>query len=416
MADRTRASRGIHILREDVSRKIAAGEVIDRPLSVVRELLDNSLDAGATQVEVHLEGGGVARVRVVDDGQGMSRADLELCGLRHATSKIHEEDDLYRVTTLGFRGEALASMAACARLTVQSAPREAPREGHRLLLAGGKRLALEPHQAPPGTVVEVSDLFYNMPARRRFLRSGGAESAGCRTVFLDKALPHPEVSFRLVAEGRLRHFFPPQEDLGRVAAAYGLAPEALAVARGAGVTAVLARPEVHRRDRRLMQLFVNRRRIYDYSLLQAVEQAFSPYMPGGCFPVAFLFLEVDPALVDFNVHPAKREARFRDPAGLRRAVSETLREHLRAYDLRGAGAGEPAAGGGPGGGVPAEAADLAADARGCAQGAVSSQDHAVHLGLCRHTQNAPALSRLDAIPGLQQVPAHGRLYTRRAHV
>ena len=208
------ASRRIAILREDVSKKKAAGEVIDRPFSVIRELLDNSIDAGADAVDVYIEGGGIARISVVDNGTGMSREDLQLCSERHATSKIREEGDLYRVRSLGFRGEALASVAACSRLEIVSRERgegqaAAPAAGqaageaaHRLRVEGGKRLGLEPWRGNPGTVVTVSDLFYNLPVRRKFLKSTAGESGMCRQIFLEKAVAHPDVAFRFFSDGK----------------------------------------------------------------------------------------------------------------------------------------------------------------------------------------------------------------------
>ncbi len=347
------SSRRVAILREEVSRKIAAGEVIDRPLAVVRELLDNALDAGARNVEVYLEGGGLERIRVVDDGQGMSRQDLELAAQRHATSKIEHQDDLARILTLGFRGEALASIAACARLTLTSAQSSAAGAAdqaagaYRLLIEGGRRLALEPATGVRGTTVDVADLFFNLPARKRFLKSSAAESLGCRQAFLEKALPHPGVGFRLFVDGELRMFLPAQEPRQRVAAAMGLDAQHLHAAEGqtAGARALLVagRPELARRDRKLLHLYVNRRRIADFSLLQAAEYAFGQYVPGGTHPVAFLFLEVDPALVDFNIHPAKKEARFRNLAELRQLVIGTLRGLLMDFGLRaGVGGSAPA--------------------------------------------------------------------------
>ena len=341
----SQSSRRVHILREDVSRKIAAGEVIDRPLAVVRELLDNALDAGARNVEVYLQGGGLERIRVVDDGGGMSREDLELAAERHATSKIDREEDLSRVTTLGFRGEALASIAACARLTLTSALGEEA-GACRLIVEGGRRMALEPATGARGTTVDAADLFFNLPARKRFMKAPAAESQGCRQAFLEKALPHPQVSFRLFSDGALRLFLPAQGPRERVAAAMAVELQHLhlAEARAPGVEAriVAGRPELARRDRKFLHLYVNRRRIADFSLLQAVEYAFGEYVPGGSHPVAFVFLEVDPALVDFNIHPAKKEARFRNLAELRQLIIGTLRGLLADYGLRAGAAGRQA--------------------------------------------------------------------------
>jgi DNA mismatch repair protein MutL len=337
------AFRRIEILREDVSKRIAAGEVIDRPFSVIRELLDNSLDAAADAVDVYIEGGGIARISVVDNGTGMNREDLLLCSERHATSKIREEGDLYRVRSLGFRGEALASVAACSRLEIVSRQREGGRAAgaaaHRLRVEGGKRLGLEQWRGNPGTVVTVSELFYNLPVRRKFLKSSGGETGMCRQTFLEKAVAHPDVSFRFFADGKLKSFLPPQEQKQRVAQAFSLPAEHLSLLElkqpVLNLRIVAARPEFTRRDKRLIQIYVNRRRIFEYSLVHAVEYAYGGYMPGGQHPVAFVFLELDPQLVDFNIHPAKREARFRDLPALHQMITGTLREHLSSFDLRG---------------------------------------------------------------------------------
>ena len=340
------ASRRIEILREDVSKKIAAGEVIDRPFSVIRELLDNSIDAEADSVDVYIEGGGIARISVVDNGAGMSREDLLLCSERHATSKIREEADLYRVRSLGFRGEALASVAVCSRLEIVSREREgagsaagAEETAHRLRVEGGKWLGLEQWRGTPGTVVTVSELFYNLPVRRKFLKSTAGESGMCRQTFLEKAVAHPRISFRFFTDGKLKSFLPPQDQNQRVAQAFALPSEHLSSLEvqhpKVGLKIVAARPEFNRRDKRLIQIYVNRRRIFEYSLVHAVEHAYGRYMPGGQHPVAFLFLELDPELVDFNIHPAKREARFRDLPSLHQLITATLREYLSSFDLRG---------------------------------------------------------------------------------
>lgn len=333
--------RRIEILRKDVSRKIAAGEVIDRPFSVIRELLDNSIDARAEAVDVYIEGGGITRIRVVDDGAGMSREDLLLCAERHATSKIREEGDLYRVQTLGFRGEALASVAACSRLEIISKARvgegagEAP--AYRLRAEGGKQLGLEEWRGNPGTVVSVSELFYNLPVRRKFLKSTAGETGMCRQTFLEKALPHPALSFRFFVDGKIKSFLPPQGQKERICEAFALPAEHFSLLEGEQkslhLRIVAARPELSRRDKRLIQIYVNRRRIYEYSLVHAVEYAYGSYMPGGRYPAAFVFLDLDPELVDFNIHPAKREARFRDLPSLHQLVSGTLKGYLSSFDL-----------------------------------------------------------------------------------
>ena len=325
------ASRRISILREEVARKIAAGEVIDRPLSVVRELLDNSLDAGARSVDVHLEAGGIGRVRVVDDGAGMVEEDLALCWQPHATSKIEREDDLLAITSLGFRGEALSSMAVASRLEITSSVGGgAP--GHRLVVRGGLQERLEPCEARPGTVAEVSELFFNYPARRRFLRSTSAEAALCRGVFVDRAIAFPDVAFRLYMDGTLRLTLPAASRVERIALCYDLDPRLLGEAAGKGVgcavEVVAALPEARRRDRRLLQCFVNRRRVQEFPLLQALEYGYQGLVPGGWHPVAFAFLSINPELVDCNIHPTKKEVRLRNLPEAHRAVVEAVQSFL----------------------------------------------------------------------------------------
>jgi DNA mismatch repair protein MutL len=324
------ASRRISILREDVARKIAAGEVIDRPLSIVRELLDNSLDAGAVSVDVHLGAGGLDRVRVVDDGAGMDRDDLLRCWLPHATSKIETEEDLSKVTSLGFRGEALSSMATASRLELVSCPPGGV--AHRIVVRGGREVSLEPCEGRPGTVVDVSELFFNYPARKKFLRSPSAEAGLCRSVFIDRASAFPGVAFRLFADGALRLSLPVADHVQRIALCHGLEPRLLgtAEARGQGYTVrvVAASPEGRRTDRRLVQAFVNDRRVQEFSIVQAVEFGFQGYLPGGYHPVAFVFIEIDPSLVDFNIHPAKKEVRFRNLPEVHRTVVSAVRMFL----------------------------------------------------------------------------------------
>jgi DNA mismatch repair protein MutL len=330
-------SRRIRILREDVSRKIAAGEVIDRPLSIVRELLDNSLDAGATSVDVYLEAGGIERVRVVDDGAGMDRDDLARSWLPHATSKIETEEDLQRVTSLGFRGEALSSMASASRLEIVSSPPGVV--PHRLVVRGGRQELLEPCEGRPGTVVDVSELFYNYPARKKFLRSPSAEAGLCRSALLDRASAFPGVSFRLFADGVLRLSLPAADPVQRIARCHDLEPALLgtAEARGEGfaVRLVAAAPDGRRTDRRLLQAFVNKRRVQEFALAQAVEFGFQGFLPGGTHPVAFAFVDIDPSLVDFNIHPAKKEVRFRNLPEVHRAVVAAARAFLTGRPMIG---------------------------------------------------------------------------------
>ena len=328
-------NRPVQLLRDEVARKIAAGEVIDRPQAVVRELLDNALDAGADRIDLHIADGGRARIEVVDNGSGMSREDLELCHLPHATSKIETEADLERVSSLGFRGEALSSVASVARLTIRSGQHD-DRPGYELAVHGGSVVALSACEAIRGTRVTVEDLFYCVPARRSFLKRAASEGGLCRTVLLDKAAAFPEVTLRFFVDGDLRLFLPASDAEARLLACY---PELgdrklLSTITGSGdgfsLSAVTTGAALLRRDRRLTQVFVNRRRVWEYALVQAIEHAFDPVAPGGSHPVCFLFVQCDPALVDFNIHPAKREVRFRNLPDIHRRTVESISAFLHA--------------------------------------------------------------------------------------
>ena len=304
-----------------------------RPHSIVRELLENAIDSGAASIDVFLEAGGLSRVRVVDDGAGMSLEDLEVCWKPHATSKIESEDDLMRVSTLGFRGEALSSIAVCSRLSITSS-QASDEPANRLEVLGGALQGLEPCQGRKGTVVDVGELFFNYPARKKFLRSASAESALCRSVFTDRAMSHPSVAFRLFTDGEAKLTLPPATLVGRVSLCYAHQLDARMLAasaaqgNGFAVEVIAGRPELRRRDRKLIQVFVNRRRVSEYSLMQAVEYGFSGFMPGGWYPVAFVFIEIDPSLIDFNIHPAKKEVRFQKIADVHSAVVSAVRAGL----------------------------------------------------------------------------------------
>jgi DNA mismatch repair protein MutL len=325
----------VRVLSEQVSRKIAAGEVIDRPYSVVRELVDNAIDAGAATVEVHLEEGGTKSIRVVDDGAGMAREDLELCFLPHATSKIESEHDLEEVSSLGFRGEALSSIATVARLRITSAPDDSG-SGNRLVVDGGRLVSLGHAPANRGTTVEVADLFYSLPARKRFLKRASAETRMSQTVLLEKALPFPDRAFRLFTDATMKLFLPADDLSGRVAAGYPDLGDRrmLHHIEGSGesfsFSVVTPGLDMVRRDRKRLQIYVNGRRVWEYGLVQAIEYAFSDYIPGGLFPSAFVFLEVDPHEVDFNIHPAKREVRIRNLRDIHARLTRTVKEYLKA--------------------------------------------------------------------------------------
>lgn len=328
-----RAHRPVRELPPEVARKIAAGEVIDRPAAVVRELLDNSLDSGADRIAVEIAEGGIERIRVSDNGSGMTQEDLALCTKTHTTSKILAEDDLLSLRTLGFRGEALSSISAVSRLSITTT-----RDGRNAwTLTDGK---ISPARLSSGTVVLIEGLFENFPARRQFLKRPAAETSLCRQTLVEKALAWPEREFRFTVDGKARLFFPRSETILERAFA-ALDPrepasffyEITGSGNGFTFSAVLGSPEVVRPDRRDLMIFVNGRRINEYSLVQALEYGAEGHFPNGGHPFALLFLEIDPSLVDFNIHPAKREVRFRDAGAIHHAVSSTVREFFRHYTV-----------------------------------------------------------------------------------
>lgn len=335
------SSRKIQHLREDVYRRIAAGEVIDRPLSVVRELLDNSLDAGANGINIDIRDGGIGAIRVQDDGAGMAPSDLRLSIDAHTTSKIAELSDLDRVRSLGFRGEALASIGAVSKLAISSMTRERGASAHKIVVHNGAVISFAETAMAPGTTVSVEDLFYSMPARRKFLSRPSTESSRCLQTCIEKSLAFPAVSFKIVADSRPQIVLPTcGSRLERATAA--LYPQLKGTPLYAGeserdgvlVKSVTTDPSFHRGDRRLVQIFVNSRRVNDYSLIQAACYAYDPFLPGGRYPAIMVFIEIDPARIDFNVHPAKSEVRFRGDDEIRPAVIEAISKAASQFGTR----------------------------------------------------------------------------------
>ncbi len=323
----------ISILPPEIAGKIAAGEVITRPASVVKELVENSLDAGARTISVEVVDGGCRRLRVTDDGCGMWPEEAPLSLLRHATSKLRQDDDLLRLTTMGFRGEALPSIAAIARLELctRSPDREV---GCRLLVAGGAIQEQTPWAGPAGTQVTVSDLFYNTPARRKFLRSQAAEQAHILELLRHLALGYPEVHFLVQAQGRTVLQAPAHRDLReRVGTILGvewaevMQPLELALP-GLMVRGLASPPDHHLASPRYQFLLVNRRVVSDRLLAGALRQAYQGLLPKGRHPVVLLEVEIAPDQVDVNVHPAKAEVRFKDSGRIYAAVLNAIRQAL----------------------------------------------------------------------------------------
>jgi DNA mismatch repair protein MutL len=326
----------IHRLPNDLANQIAAGEVVERPASVVKELVENALDAGASRVKVELDNGGVARVRVTDDGEGMDAEDALLALERHATSKLRGERDLFALRTFGFRGEALPSIASVAKVRLLTRLRGAA-EATEVLVEGGARPQARPAGAAEGTSVEVCDLFYNVPARRKFLKSTGTEAAHVSEALLLAALSQPHVSFFLVRDGRAaREWLRVGSRRERAAQAFDDEPlEACLGERGPmRVEAYLGPPERARAGAVGLHLLVNGRPVRDRALARAVAQAYGSVLEPGRYPVGVLYVEMPPDQVDVNVHPQKAEVRFADGRALFGAVTRELHASLgRAFSV-----------------------------------------------------------------------------------
>ena len=331
----------IRLLPPDVASKIAAGEVIERPASVVKELIENSIDAGATQVQVEVREGGQRLIRVADDGSGIPADEVRLAFARHATSKLSDVSDLDNIETLGFRGEALASIAAVSHVTVLTRPRSAMM-GHFLHIEGGQVVREEGRGCPAGTIVTVEHLFYNVPARQKFMRQPQTEAGHIYDVVSHCALAHPQIRFGLVSDGRQAFQSPGNGQLYDVVLAlYGLEmaeqmlPLAAQEVEGDAeaqpwprVSGCIGSPSLHRANRTYITLMVNRRWIQDTSLAYSVVQAYHTLLPVGRYPVAVVLLDIPPGDVDVNVHPTKREVKFRDARAVFGAVQRAVRHTL----------------------------------------------------------------------------------------
>jgi len=326
----------IHLLPPELVSQIAAGEVVERPASVVKELLENALDAKARDIRITVREAGRRLIEVADDGHGIPADQLALAVARHATSKIQRADDLFHILTLGFRGEALAAIASVSRLTLTSRPPEAEM-GARIRVEGGQAGPVEPVGAPPGTVVRVEDLFYNVPARRKFLKSDATERRHIDALVTRYALAYPQVRFRLTQDDRLVLQSDGQGDRRSVLATlYGpdLARRMLPVddeAPGVRVSGFVSPPDLTRSHRRDMVFFVNGRPVQDAALSAALLKGYHTLLMVGRYPIAVLFVELSPEAVDVNVHPTKAEVRFRQPDRVFRAVQQAVRKALLAH-------------------------------------------------------------------------------------
>jgi DNA mismatch repair protein MutL len=328
--------RRIAILPDAVANQIAAGEVVERPASVVKELIENALDAGARHVRVSIENGGKTLIEVADDGSGMTRDEAILALDRHATSKIHAVSDLVGIATFGFRGEALPAIASVSRFALCSATRDG--EGTEVSVTGGRVDQVREMPRQRGTTVTVRALFFNTPARRKFLRSASSESRAIWDAASTLALSHPEIGFELLLDGRSRLIVPDgQSPDERLSAVWGadvvrtLVPVGFAVG-GVQVTGFAQRPADAQPTGRRAQFFVNGRPFRDSFLVRAAEAGYRSAVHPGDRPSLFLNVQVDPGEVDVNVHPAKLEVRFRDRFAVERAVEEAIRNALGRLD------------------------------------------------------------------------------------
>ena len=312
--------------------QIAAGEVIERPSSVVKELLENSLDAGSSQIDVELEDGGKRLIQVTDDGQGIEPDQLPMALESHATSKLKDASDLHRILTLGFRGEALASIASVS--TVELSSRTAGDDvAHRIRASEGSMEPISPMAMRPGTRVSVKDLFSAVPARRRFLKASSAEVARCSASLKGAALAHPTVGFSLTHDGRTVLRFPADQSLHeRIAEVLGseVSARMIEVRSDEGVTGWIARPDLQRRNSDGIWTFLNGRPVRDRVMQHAVREGFRGFQIPGQYPMAVIGIDVDPDLVDVNVHPSKLEVRFRDREDVHRRIRRAIRKTLEA--------------------------------------------------------------------------------------
>ncbi|MBD8007561.1 DNA mismatch repair endonuclease MutL [Bacillus norwichensis] len=324
-------------LDEALSNKIAAGEVVERPASVVKELVENSVDAGSTIVEINIKEAGLGEIRIIDNGNGIGEEDIVTAFKRHATSKIKDEHDLFRIRTLGFRGEALPSIASVSRLTLVTA-REG-KDGTKAILEGGKLITHEKAPSRKGTDITVSDLFFNTPARLKYVKTLHTEIGHITDVVNRLALAHPDVSIRLSHDGRILLHTNGNGDIRQVLAAiYGknVARDMIhihAQSLDFSVSGFISRPEMTRASRNYLSTMINGRFIKNYSLVKAVLEGYHTLLPISRFPIALISIELDPILVDVNVHPAKLEVRLSKEQELKEFITETIKQAFKKEQL-----------------------------------------------------------------------------------
>lgn len=331
----------IRLLPPEIANKVAAGEVVQRPASVVKELLDNSIDAGASEITVILHNAGRTSVQVIDNGCGMSKEDIPNCFLRHATSKISSIEDLYAIRTLGFRGEAMASIASVAQITLKTKRME-DESGYLYELWGGEERLLEPTATDNGTSIAVRNLFFNVPARRAFLKTDATELRHCIIIFQQMALTNPAIAFKLVTDTETVYSLPSQSLEDRIVDIYGKAYKASLIpfdetAGFVRVSGYLADPKLTKKNRGEQFLFVNGRPVMHRHLTHVILEQYKPWIPESDYPFFAVFYDVDPTVVDVNVHPSKMEIKFEDERTVsmltRSIVKRALNQRYQVPDL-----------------------------------------------------------------------------------
>ena len=318
-----------------VAQRIAAGEVIERPSSVMRELIDNALDANSTSIVASVVEGGLEEITVIDDGDGIAEEDLPLLCESHATSKVSSLDDLYQLSTMGFRGEALYSIAAVSKITVSSSYKGSAASS--VTIDNGKKMEVIPGGPDRGTKVSVENLFKEIPARRQFLKRPSTEATMCKNILLEKSLAFPKRAFKFYTDGKLRLDLRATSRKERVldalATSQNIVPSEMLelheTAARFSLYAVASSPAIFRSDRSHIKIYINDRPIEDYALVQAVTYGYGELLPGGSFPYCYLFITVDPTLVDFNIHPTKREAKLRNKAEVHHQIVSMIASQVK---------------------------------------------------------------------------------------
>ncbi len=324
----------IHELNKLVAQRIAAGEVIERPSSVVRELIDNSIDAHSSSITLKLKNGGIDEITLIDDGIGINKDDLEICTDSHTTSKVNNIDDLYHLKTMGFRGEALYSIAAVSNLTISSSYQGS--KGFSINVNNGKKSNITSVAINKGTFITVEDLFAEIPARREFLKRASTEANMCKNILIEKALAFNNIEFRYYLDDKLVLHLPVASKQERIVNSINsknriLLNDTLKLSTKQdrfSLYAVAALPHIRRSDRSNIKIYINNRPIQNYALIQAVTYGYGELLPGGSFPYCYLFIDIEPTLVDFNIHPAKREAKIRIQSEIHHAVVSMIKHQM----------------------------------------------------------------------------------------